>query len=134
MQTLTCLSGKDKIIVSPIIDWSEADVWEFLNKVVQVPHCELYDPPFNQKRIGCILCPMANKKQKLRDCELFSFVKRRWLKTIELLVGGGYLSEHQKDFASRTSDDDFIEAMFHWWIDGRNWDEFISDYTHPKLF
>lgn len=89
MQTLTCLSGKDKIIVSPIIDWSEADVWEFLNKVVQVPHCDLYDPPFNQKRIGCILCPMANKKQKLRDCELFPFVKRRWLKTIELLVGGG---------------------------------------------
>jgi len=47
---------------------------------------------------------------------------------------GGYLSEHQKDFASRTTDDDFIEAMFQWWIDGRNWDEFISDYTHPKLF
>ena len=88
-QTVTCISGKDKIIISPIIDWTEADVWEFLNRVVEVPHCELYDPPFNQRRIGCILCPMANKKQKIRDCQLFPYAKSNWLKTIDLLIGGG---------------------------------------------
>lgn len=131
---VSCISGKDKIIVSPIIDWSDADVWEFLNDVLQVPHCELYDPPYNQHRIGCILCPMANKKQKLRDCELFPYVKRKWLNTIDLLIGVGYLSDAQKFYQHQVSHEDFVQAMFDWWVDGRSWAEFISDYTHPKLF
>ena len=28
---VTCVGGKDKILVSPIIYWTEQDVWEFLN-------------------------------------------------------------------------------------------------------
>lgn len=88
-QTLTCVGGKDKIIVSPIIDWTAGNVWEFLNKVVKVPHCELYDAPYRQHRIGCILCPMETTKQKYRDCQLFPYVKQKWLKTIDLLIGGG---------------------------------------------
>ena len=134
MQTLTCVSGKDKIIISPIIDWSDADVWEFLNHIVRVPHCELYDPPFNKKRIGCVLCPMSNVKQKLKDCKLFPHVKHRWLEAIKRLVDNGCLSGKQKDFARLESKDDFIEVLFQWWIDGRSWDLFIADFTHPKLF
>ena len=47
---------KGKFIVNPIIDWEDADVWEYLNKR-QIPHCCLYDEGF--KRIGCVGCPMA---------------------------------------------------------------------------
>lgn len=132
--TVTCISGKDKIIISPIIEWTDADVWEFLNDVVEVPHCELYDPPFNQHRIGCILCPMSGRRQKERDCQLFPWVKKKWLEVIDLLVGGGYLSDAQKFYMHTVPREEFLEAMFDWWIDGRSWAEFISDYTHPKLF
>ena len=38
-QTLGCISGKESILISPIIHWTEQDVWEFLNKVMEVPHC-----------------------------------------------------------------------------------------------
>ena len=51
-----------KTLVNPIIDWSDEDVWEFLNDVVKVPHCRLYDE--GCKRIGCIGCPMANQEKE----------------------------------------------------------------------
>lgn len=79
-QMVTCVGGKDKIVVSPIIHWAESDVWEFLNKVVEVPHCELYDEGWS--RIGCICCPMASKKSTVRDIQRWPHVKEKWIKAI----------------------------------------------------
>lgn len=88
-QEVRCINGKDSIIINPIIEWTDADVWDFLNKVVEVPHCELYDPPFNRHRIGCILCPMSSLKTKMRDIELYPYAKKEWLKVFEYFIGGG---------------------------------------------
>lgn len=88
-QTVRCISGKDSILVSPIIEWDERDVWEFLNKVMEVPHCELYDKGYH--RIGCILCPMSSYKQKMKECEDFPYVKAKWIEAIKAIRrGGGY--------------------------------------------
>jgi 3'-phosphoadenosine 5'-phosphosulfate sulfotransferase (PAPS reductase)/FAD synthetase len=84
---IRCINGKDSILISPIIDWTERDVWEFLNEVVKVPHCELYDKGY--KRIGCILCPMSNPKQKRREMQDFPYVKEKWLQAIEKIRSGG---------------------------------------------
>lgn len=75
-----CINGNDKILLNPIIEWSEQDVWEFLNNVVEVPHCELYDQGWT--RIGCILCPMASVKNAPRDIERWPHVKERWIRAI----------------------------------------------------
>lgn len=88
-QEVRCINGKDSIIINPLIEWTDADVWDFLNKVMQVPHCELYDTPFNRHRIGCILCPMSSFKTKLRDIELYPYAKKEWLKVFEYFIGGG---------------------------------------------
>nr|DAF50071.1 MAG TPA: phosphoadenosine-phosphosulfate reductase [Siphoviridae sp. ctzyE57] len=32
-----------KVMVNPIIDWTDDDVWTYLNDVEDVRHCELYD-------------------------------------------------------------------------------------------
>lgn len=77
-----CIDGKDKIIINPIINWTDENVWEFLNKVVEVPHCELYDEPYNQTRIGCIGCPMATTNNQRKSFEMFPHVKERWIKAI----------------------------------------------------
>lgn len=82
-----CINGKDSILVSPILEWSEADVWYFLNEIVKVPHCELYDQGY--KRIGCILCPMSSYKQKVREMKDFPHVKRNWIKAIKAIRNGG---------------------------------------------
>ena len=86
-----CINGKDSILVSPIIEWTEDDVWYFLNEVVKVPHCELYDMGY--KRIGCILCPMSNPKQKIREMRDFPHVKRNWIKAIKAIREGGGVSQ-----------------------------------------
>lgn len=81
-----CINGKDSILVSPIIDWTARDVWDFLNGM-EIPHCELYDMGYT--RIGCILCPMSSRKSKIRDMQLFPHVKEKWIKAIMEIRRGG---------------------------------------------
>lgn len=93
-----CINGKDSILISPIFDWNKKDVWYFLNNIIKAPHCKLYDE--GESRIGCILCPMATFRQKLKDIERYPHVKRNWIKAIkEIRNGGGlqrrlYMAEH----------------------------------------
>ena len=52
-----CFS-QHKVVINPIVDWSDDDVWEFLH------HYGCESNPLYQcgyKRIGCIGCPMASK-------------------------------------------------------------------------
>lgn len=85
---IRCINGKESILVSPIFEWSEQDVWYFLNNIVQVPHCELYDIGYT--RIGCILCPMSQYKQKVQEMRDFPHVKHNWIKAIKAIRRGGY--------------------------------------------
>ena len=111
---VACVGGKDKILVSPIIHWTERDVWEFLN-ANGIPHCELYDQGYH--RIGCICCPMSNIRQKRKAIKRWPHVKRNWLKTIQWLKDNGY-SSHSEESA---------ETNFQWWISGKSYKEFYSD-------
>lgn len=86
-QTLGCISGKESILISPIIHWTEEDVWEFLNKVMEVPHCSLYDEGWH--RLGCIGCPMSSRKQKIIENQRYPHVKRNWIKAIKAIRNGG---------------------------------------------
>ena len=113
-QMVTCVGGKDKILVSPIIYWTEQDVWEFLNRN-GIPHCKLYDE--GRTRIGCLCCPMSNYKQKLKDIREYPHVKRGWLKAIQWLIDNGYINHNFKD----------AETGFNWWISDKPFDKFHAD-------
>ena len=91
-QTLGCIHGKESLLISPIIYWTEKDVWEFLNDVVRVPHCSLYDEGWH--RIGCIGCPMSSYKQKMIENKRYPHVKRGWIKAIKAIRNGGYSEEN----------------------------------------
>ena len=96
-QTLGCIHGKESLLISPIIHWTERDVWEFLNNVVQVAHCELYDEGW--KRIGCICCPMSSPSHKRMEEMRWPHVKRNWIRAIKAIRRGGiqqriHLVEH----------------------------------------
>lgn len=112
---VACVGGKDKILVSPIIHWTERDVWKFLNEVVKVPHCKLYDEGY--RRIGCILCPMSNRKYKLRDAQRFPHVRKKWIDTIQWLINNGYLNHNFTD----------AETGFKWWISEKSYKAFYAD-------
>lgn len=87
-----CISGKDSLLISPIIKWTEKDVWEFLNVGIKAQHCELYDSGLH--RIGCLNCPMSSRKQKLLENKLYPHVKRNWLKAIIAIRHGGGITRN----------------------------------------
>ena len=82
-----CINGKDSILISPIFDWTEKDVWYFLNNIIKAPHCKLYDEEYT--RLGCILCPMSQPKQKRMEMQRFPPVKRNWIEGITKSRRGG---------------------------------------------
>lgn len=100
---------KGKFVINPIIDWSDEDVWDYLNGK-GIKHCRLYDEGFT--RLGCIGCPMANKKRltqfdrwpKFREAYLRAF--KRWL--------NNYPAKKDK------WKDEY--AVMHWWIYGTDKD------------
>jgi phosphoadenosine phosphosulfate reductase len=51
-------------ILNPIIEWSDADVWEYIRSN-KMPYCSLYDEGFS--RVGCVMCPMAGPKRMRSD-------------------------------------------------------------------
>lgn len=63
--------------VCPIFDWSEADVWEYLNGN-GLTHCCLYDEGY--RRIGCVCCPLSPRTMR-RDA-------KRWPKTAAMFYLG----------------------------------------------
>lgn len=100
-QTLGCIHGKESLLVSPIIYWTEQDVWEFLNDVVKVPHCSLYDEGWH--RIGCIGCPMSSHKQKMLENERYPHIKRGWIRVIKSIRNGGGESQEYEEQQCRHS-------------------------------
>lgn len=112
---ILCIGGKDKIIINPIITWTEKDVWRFLNDVVKVPHCTLYDEGW--KRIGCLFCPMASKKNISMMEKRYPKYKAALVRTIHRLREGGYI----KDYKDLTD-----EEVFEWWKSKINLKEFYA--------
>lgn len=90
-RTLGCIRGKESLLISPIIHWTDADVWTFLH-TLNIAHCELYDQGYT--RIGCILCPMSQPRQKCKEMERWPHVKRNWINAIKSIrIGGVFLSK-----------------------------------------
>lgn len=73
-----------KTLLNPIVDWTDEDVWHFLNDVVNVPHCELYDEGFT--RLGCIGCPLAGSKYMIRDFERWPRYKDNYIRAFEHMI------------------------------------------------
>lgn len=69
----TC-QRKGKRVVNPIIDWTDEDVWEFLN-TYNVPVNPLYEMGY--KRVGCMLCPFASTKDREKALNDFPGLKLR---------------------------------------------------------
>ena len=81
-RTLGCIRGQESLLISPIIEWTDDDVWNFLN-TIGVAHCELYEQGWH--RIGCIGCPMSPAKQKIIENKRWPHVKRNWIKSIKAI-------------------------------------------------
>lgn len=77
-----------KTIINPIVDWTDEDVWEFLNgdwiRPGGVPHCCLYDQGF--KRLGCIGCPMAGTKRMAAEFLRWPKYRDHYLRAFQRMI------------------------------------------------
>lgn len=112
---IVCVVGKDKIIVNPIISWTDKDVWSFLNEVVKVEHCILYDEGWH--RIGCLFCPMASKKEISKMEKRYPKYKDAIIRTIHRIRESGSLN----DFKDLTDNE-----VFDWWKSKISMKEFYA--------
>lgn len=112
-ETVHCVGNKDKVIINPILDWTKADVWGFLN-YHGIPHCSLYD--IGYKRIGCILCPIAARKNAEKDLRNFPrFVEKVYLRAIRTLRMQGYFPDFFDEY-----------EVLDWWLSKENKEDYFK--------
>lgn len=116
-----CVGGKDKVVISPIFEWTDNDVWEFIHKY-NLPYCDLYDKGFH--RIGCLFCPMALSREKARELRIFpKFAERVYIRAIRDLMQKGKYEVF-----------DTPEQVFQWWISNKSVKEFLAHQNLPSVF
>lgn len=105
---------KEKLLFNIILDWTEKDVWEYID-TNKLKYPKLYDE--GHTRIGCIGCPFIGGKQMRIQFEKYPHIKKGYLKAIKkAIANGGFLS-----FTSRGFNENDI---FDWWTS----DLSIKDY------
>lgn len=101
---ILCINGKDKILLSPIINWTNSDVWNFIRNR-KMEYCKLYDEGYT--RIGCMFCPMASVQAKRIDRKRYPGVERQIKKSIqELCEKNNYGCDLDYN----------VDDIFSWWI------------------
>ena len=95
-----------KLLINPIADWSEEDVWEF-HAQYNIPHCSLYDEGFN--RLGCVLCPMGGPKKMKREMQRWPQYRKMYKQAFEKML------EKRKEKGLETKWKTADEVMA-WWI------------------
>lgn len=118
-----CVKGSDRFTVAPILEWTHEDVWDFLNKVVKVPHCELYDK--GRTRLGCLFCPMSNLNSIRRDEQEYPKYKAVLMRMIRRMIEAGCFQKIP---------DATPELIWEWWISKENSRDFLLKRNQKELF
>ena len=90
--------------VQPIIDWTDAEVWEFIHEY-NVPYCKLYDQGY--KRLGCIGCPMSSTQAT--ELDKYPKYKNLYLQAFDRMLGVIKRS-------GKPSKWDSAEDVMDWWL------------------
>ena len=100
---------RHKTNVNPIIDWSDADVWNFI-KEENIPYCELYNEGFH--RLGCVGCPLARQHGRERDFKRWPKYKMAYLKAFDRMI-----VERDKRGKRRGEMFSSAQSVFNWWME-----------------
>jgi phosphoadenosine phosphosulfate reductase len=105
--TEMCLRRR-RFVLNPIVDWSDADVWDFLNER-GVPINPLYAQGW--VRVGCIGCPMSGKGRK--ELDQFPKYKAAYFRAAQRHI------EHRREAGlPEKAIMQTPERYFEWWLDG----------------
>lgn len=115
---MACMDGREEIIMNPIVDWTDDDVWEF-HQSLSLDHSPWYD--FGFTRVGCMHCPMGSKRIHEMELKLYPNLKVRWVKTIAHILGDGNMAMMRFKGMDLTKN---AELVYEYWLSHLNWIEF----------
>ena len=121
----TCVA-QTKRILNPIIDWTDEDVWEFLN-YYGCKSNPLYQEGWS--RVGCIGCPLAGRAKKERDFTRWPKYKDNYIKAFDRMLAAAIADGKPRDMWHTG------EEVFDWWIaDSEEKKKGDPDQTQMDLF
>lgn len=107
-----CIKGKDKVLLRPILDFTEKDVWTIINEF-HLPKNPCYE---KVGRVGCIFCPFSSRQTIERYCIEYPKVKETLMKSISV-----FLKNKPSIGLSR-------DEYFDWWLS----DMSLQEYKESK--
>lgn len=99
---------QSKVLINPIVEWTDSDVWEFI-KHYGIEVNPLYECGY--KRVGCIGCPFASPKNRLRDFARYPKYKSNYIKAFERMIK----RRRERNKVDRVNWSTG-EAVFNWWL------------------
>lgn len=109
-------------LVNPIIDWTDEEVWEFLNDIVKVPHCCLYDQGY--KRLGCIGCPMNTKV--VEELNQYPAFKKLYMRAFERMI------KRREEVGLANENWETPEKVMRWWLKGKDHNNEADEVTQES--
>lgn len=102
---------KAKRVCNPIIDWTDDDVWDYIESE-HVPVNPLYGCGFN--RVGCIGCPIAGKSRRIKEFTHYPAYKDMYIRAFDKM-----LEERRRIGKVDGSWGDGYTGrdIFHWWME-----------------
>lgn len=103
---------KNKMCVNPIIDWSHEDVWNFIRSE-RLKYNPLYDMGY--LRVGCVGCPMATPKWRVKEFRDFPAYKVNYLIAFEKILENNRVKGIKTKWK-------MAEDVFRWWMEDKTMD------------
>lgn len=88
-----------------IVDWSDSDVWNHIHEY-SLPYPSVYDE--GQKRVGCVMCPLACRNRRIRDYERYPGHVRALERAIDV-----FLATHPETTITEWGGDG-KNIVYHW--------------------
>lgn len=117
--TMQCIKGEDKLLMAPILEWRNGEVWEFVRNQIGY-YCELYDKGFH--RIGCVLCPNASPRTKQKELNASPKFEYAYKKAIKKCIASGSYQQFDDE-----------NDVWNWWMQGISVKKYMANKTQYKI-
>lgn len=113
-----CIRGKDKLVLRPILDFTDSEIWEVIYSN-NLP----VNPCYNDtNRVGCIFCPFSSKKQILDYCNKYPKAKAKIIDSIK------QYQNRMKQKAELPPDE-----YFDWWLSKKSLKQYKAEKRQTKI-